>query len=133
MLLVVFVWSFVRSLDEGVVWAFIGGLIIGLFSGEPWGAHALALLVAATVAGQSWGQALGSSVIRLVLLSIVCVLMYHLVLPVSLAWTGYTVGWEYALSQVAWPSVVLNTALAPVVQQVLSWLDRRTSTESFRL
>ena len=56
MLLIVLVWSVVRSVDEGMVWGFIGGLIVDLLSGGPLGATALALLAVAFLVGQPWGQ-----------------------------------------------------------------------------
>ena len=91
MLLVVLVWAVVRSMDEGMVWGFVGGLIIDLFSGGPLGTTALALLTVAFLTGQPWGQGIGSPVIRLLLLAFAAGLAYHLVLLAVLAWTGWII------------------------------------------
>ncbi len=80
MLLVVLIWSVVRGAEEGMVWGFIGGLVMDLFSGGPLGATVLALLAVALLAGQPWGQGIGSSVVRLLLLAFVAVLVFHLIL-----------------------------------------------------
>lgn len=133
MLLVVLVWAVVRGMDEGLVWGFIGGLIIDLLSGGPLAATALALLAAVFLAGQSWGQGLGSPVVRLMLLAILGVVVYHLVLLIVLAWAGYTVDWGFALLRVVGPSTLLNVVLAPFVRQPLAWLDRETREERFAL
>lgn len=131
MLLVVLAWAVVRSADEGLVWGFIGGLIVDLFSGGPFGATALALLTVAFLAGQPWGQGLGSSVARLLLLALLSVLAYHLVLLIVLAWAGHRVDWAFALMRVAGPSALLNAILAPFIQRPLAWLEQETRRERF--
>jgi len=133
MLLVVLTWAMVRSIDEGVMWGFIGGLIIDLLSGGPLGATALALVVAAFWAGQPWGQGLGLAVARPLLLALLSTATYHLVLLIILAWTGHTVAWEFALLRVAGPSVLLNTILTPFIQQPLAWISSRIRREGLNL
>ncbi len=133
MLLVVLTWAIVRGVDEGLVWGFIGGLIVDLFSGGPLGATGLALLAAAFLAGQLWGQGIGPPVIRLLLLASLAIVAYHLTLLAVLAWTGRTVDWGWALLRVAGPSALLNALLVPFVQRPLNWLERRTRREIFTL
>jgi rod shape-determining protein MreD len=133
MLLVVLVWAVVRGVDEGLVWGFVGGLILDLFSGGPLGATVLALLSVVFLAGQPWGQGLSSPVARLLLPALIGVIVYHLVLLLVLGWTGHAVDWAFALLRVAGPSALLNTLLAPFVQQPLAWLERRTRPEGFAL
>ena len=131
--LVVLVWAVVRGVDEGLVWGFIGGLIVDLLSGGPLGATALALLSVAFLAGQPWGQGFGLAVARLLLLALLGTVAYHLVLLLVLAWTGHAVDWGFALLRVAGPSVLLNTLLVPFIQQPLAWLERKTRQEGFTL
>jgi rod shape-determining protein MreD len=133
MLLVVLIWAFVRNVDEGLVWGFIGGLVVDLLSGGPVGGTSLALSAAAFLAGQSWGQGLGSQVVRLLILALAGAVVYHLILLTALTWTGHAVDWGFALLRVAGPSVLLNTVLAPFVRQPLVWLERRTRREVFTL
>ena len=133
MLLVVLVWAVVRGVDEGLVWGFIGGLIIDLLSGGPLGATVLALLSVVLLAGQPWGQGLSSAVARLLIPAFLGVVAYHVVLLLVRGWTGHTVDWAYAVLRVAAPSALLNTVLAPFVQQPLGWLERRTRQEGFVL
>ncbi len=133
MLLVVLAWTVVRGVDEGLVWGFVGGLVVDLLSGGPLGATMLALLAAAFLAGQPWGGGIGSPVVRLLLLAFLGVVVYHLVLLIVLAWTGHAVDWRFALLRVAGPSALLNTLLSPFVQRPLAWLERKTRGERFAL
>ena len=116
-----------------MVWGFIGGLVIDLFSGGPLGSTVLALLAVALLSGQSWGQGIGSSLVRLLLIAFVAVLTYHLILLIVLGWTGHTVDWGFAWLRVAGPSTLLNVALAPFVLPPLTWLERATRQEGFAL
>ena len=91
MLLVVLIWAMVRGLDEGVVWAFVGGLIVDLLSGGPFAGTAVALVVAAYLAGQSLVEGVGSDAVRSIIMAVLGVLMYHLALFISISCTGHTV------------------------------------------
>jgi rod shape-determining protein MreD len=132
-LLVVLVWAVMRGADEGMVWGFIGGLVIDLLSGGPFGITTLALLIVAWMAGQPWGRGIGSMTVRLLLLAFVGVLAYHLVLLFVLAWTGYDVDWARSILGVTIPSALLNAVLAPFVRWPLNWLERSTRRETFTL
>ena len=133
MFLVVLTWAVARSVDEGLVWGFIGGLIIDLRSGGPPGATALALVAVTFLAGQSRGQGIGSPIMRLLVLALVGGIAYHLILLVVLAWTGHTVDWSFSLLRVALPSVVLNTVLTPFVWQPMAWLGHKLRREGLTL
>jgi rod shape-determining protein MreD len=131
MVLVVVGWSVVRDVEEGVVWAFIGGLMVDLFSGGPLGSTMMALLAVAFLTGQPWGRGIGSPVVRLWLLAFAAVMAYHLILLAILAWTGVGIDWTRSLLRVAAPSALLNAMLAPFVQRPLSWLERQVRRETF--
>jgi rod shape-determining protein MreD len=133
MLLVVLLWSLMRGVDEGLTWAFLGGLIVDLLSGGPLAGTAIALLAAAYLAGQSLAEQVGSLAVRSVILTVLGTATYHLVLVTVLNWTGHTVDWPFAVTRVALPSVVLNGVLAPLVLQPLSWLERATRSEGLVL
>lgn len=131
--LAVVVWAFLRGTTEGTVWAFIGGLLLDLFSGGPFGSITLSLLLASIFVSWRWGQALGSTLLQLVLLVLVACFAYHVLLLVTMSWTGYPVDWQYGLARVAAPSALLNATLAPFVHRPLAWLDRRTRPEGLVL
>jgi rod shape-determining protein MreD len=128
-LLSVIAWATLRGSAEGIVWGFIGGLLLDLFSGGPMGGITLPLLVIALLAGRRWGQELGPTGLRVFLVALGLCFLYHVLLLLILTGTGRLVDWAYGLSRVAAPSAVLNGVLAPVVHYLLSILDRRTRPE----
>ena len=133
MLLVVLIWAVVRGIDEGLIWAFVGGLLLDLLSGGPLASMALALLAGAYLAGQSLGEQVGSRAIRLVVLTVLGATAYHLTLLLILDWSGHAVDWGFSLLQVAGPSVLLNALLAPILLPSLTWLERVTGEEGLAL
>jgi rod shape-determining protein MreD len=133
MLLVVLIWAVLRGLDEGLIWGFVGGLILDLLSGGPLASMALALVAAAYLAGQSLGEEVGSQAVRLVILTVLGSIAYHLALMVILDWSGHTVDWGFSLLHIAAPSVVFNAVLAPVVLAPMTWLERVTGEEGLAL
>lgn len=46
-LLVVFVWAMISEMQSAVIWAFVAGIILDLFSFSPFGARSLGLIAAA--------------------------------------------------------------------------------------
>ena len=132
-LLLVLLWSLVRGVDEGLMWGFLGGLIVDILSGGPLAGTAVALLAAAYLAGQSLGEQLGSQVARSMIVTVLGTATYHLALLLVLDWTGHTVDWAFSLTRVTVPSVVLNGVLAPFVLQPVSWLERATRQEGLVL
>jgi rod shape-determining protein MreD len=128
-LLIVLLWTLLRGLDEGLVWAFVGGLIVDALSGGPLAATSIALLFAAYLAGQSLGEQVGSLSVRSMIVTILGTATYHLALLLVLDWTGHAVNWPFSLARVTGPSVVLNSVLAPFVLQPLAWLERTTRRE----
>jgi len=133
MLLVVLTWTLLRGIDEGLIWAFVGGLILDLLSGGPLASIALAMLAAAYLAGQSLAEGVGSQAVRLIISTVLGAMVYHLVLLFILDWSGHAVDWGYSLLRVAGPSVLLNAALAPFMLPPLNWLERATGEEGLAL
>ena len=128
-LLAVVAWGLLRGPAESMIWAFIGGLMLDLFSGGPLGGITLALLIVAFLASRQWGSELGSVHVQLILLGLILSFLYHILLLIILSWRGYPVNWAYSLPQVAAPSAALNAVLAPFIYRPLAWLDRRTRPE----
>lgn len=126
--LVVVSWSLLEGRRQGIVWGFIAGLIVDLFSGAPFGAATLSLIAVGALSGL--GQAtvfrthIALPLITMFLATIVYDLLFLLVVQIS----GTPVAWLGSVVRIILPSAVLNTVLMPVVYLIMrglhTWLVR---------
>jgi len=129
MLLTVVSWSVLRGMREGVVWGFVGGLCLDLFSGGSFGLSALVLMAIGFFSG------LGETAItrRRIALPVVAVLVatpLHGFLYLALLYiTGHTVSWFDTLLRVMLPAMIFNGLLIVPVYARLRWLHHRTGRE----
>jgi rod shape-determining protein MreD len=127
-LLVVVSWGLMRGAREGVVWGFVGGLVVDALSGAPMGAVTMSLMAAGGLSGL--GQA---TVVRArflfpsaaaFLATILSTIIFLLVLEIS----GQPLPWLDALLRIAMPAALLNAVLMPLVFLLMSalqsWLRR---------
>ena len=121
--------SLMRGINDGVVWAFVGGMFLDLLSSGPLGANALALMVTALAAGVIGVRVSGAAPILAPLMAALGTLIYHLVYLAVLALTGQPVFLDVYMNRFILPGVVFNLALVPVVYLLLMMVDRRTSRE----
>lgn len=129
MLLTVLAWSLLRGVEEGLVWAFLGGLMLDLFSGGPLGASALALLVVSFLSGLTEGSVTRTSFVLPMGTALAGTLLYQSLFLLIIRLTRGTVPWTDSLFRVTLPSLAVNTLLMPAMFQALAWLDRKTGRE----
>ena len=132
-LLLVVTWAIIRGVDDGVLWGFLGGMFYDLLSGGPFGLWTLTLTAVGFLAGQPWVNALGPTVIRLALLSVVGTFFGHGILLLAMGLLGYEVHIIRALQTVAGPAALLNLILSPFAFSGLVWVHQRTQPRIGRL
>ena len=123
-LLIVVSWSLLRGSREGLVWGFVAGLMVDLFSGAPFGAATASLMAVGFLAG--FGEA---AVFRnpflppgvMFLATMVYDLLFLLVVRIS----GDAVEWLSSLFRIIAPSALLNALLTPVILGVMRALYGR--------
>jgi len=118
-----------RGINDGVVWAFTGGIFLDLLSGAPLGTSALALMLAAMAAGIFGVGIAAAAPILMIIIVPIGTFIYHLIFLTEVALAGRPAFWSYAVTKVILPSVVFNLALFPVAYLLLSPLSRRTERE----
>jgi rod shape-determining protein MreD len=124
-LLVVVSWSLLRGSREGIVWGFIAGVAVDLFSGAPFGAATLPMIAVGFLSGL--GQAavfrahIALPLVAMFLATVVYDLLFLLIVRIS----GYPVAWLESLLRLVLPSAVLNTVLMPVLFIIMRWLYTR--------
>jgi rod shape-determining protein MreD len=129
MLMVVISWSLLRGPGEGMVWAFIGGMGLDLFSGAPFGTMTVALLVVSFISGLGESTVFRTYIALPLVTAFVTTVIYDLVILVILALTGWPVTWADSVIHVVLPSAIANTLLVPLVFWPLQWLHRKAGRE----
>lgn len=125
-LILVVVGTLVYGPRLGLLWAFVGGVMLDIFSGGPLGASSLALMAAVLVAGIGHrtlsrfnllvpigAMALGTAVYGTAYLALLSVLQYFRVAQHSLPW-GLTV------QNILVPALVYNTTLMILLLPLLN-------------
>ena len=124
-LLVVVSWGLLRGPREGLIWGFVAGLTVDLFSGAPFGAATLGLMAVGSLSGLGKSAVFGSQIF-LPLITVLLVTIVYDILFLLVVWiSGYPVSWLDSLFRLILPSAVLNTALMPVVFVIMRWLNTR--------
>lgn len=129
MLLVVISWSLLRGAREGIVWGFIGGLCLDLFSGAPFGLSALALLIASFFSGLGEATIFRTHVLLPLAMVFLTSLIHDLIFLFTLGTLGWPVVWLDSFIRLVLPASLLNVLLTPLVYPAMRWLHRKTSRE----
>ncbi len=130
-LLVALAWGMLHGLDEGMVWAFIGGISMDLFSITPLGITAISYLVAVTAV--LWLQQAfpTSRLILPVLLAAVATTIFLMVSLLLLRLTGFISTFQVAVT--LWPLVLLNAIAMLPVYWFLYAVDRTVQPQHMQL
>jgi len=129
MLLAVASWSLLGRASEGVLWSALGGLVLDLLSGVPFGANTVALGLIAGLTRLVFMNVFRLSIVMPLAAAGVSTVVYYVVLLLGLRLSGESVVWADAVLRVVIPSVVVNTAVMPVVFGGVRWLHKHTGPE----
>jgi rod shape-determining protein MreD len=119
--IVVLAWAILDRDQEGMVWAFVGGLFLDLLSGAPLGISSLAMVPVAFLVGLTEAQVYRENVGLPLLMGLVGALAYHIFYLLLLRFFGgMIVPWSEALVYVTLPSVVFDVILVIPAMRLLS-------------
>lgn len=127
MLLSVVSWQLVQTRGEGYTWAFIGGLLVDLIGGGPFGASILALLAAAAVADRVGGGLARDQVALPLISSFLGTFAFHGVYLIVLRIFGRAFDPTDAVFQVVLPSALVNMVLSPFLFRAMVAIHRRVT------
>jgi rod shape-determining protein MreD len=138
-MLVVGAWSLRRGVEEGAVWAFIGGIFLDLLSAGPVSATMFALLTVSLILGVDPSTGVGRRQTRpfggnpmvLILGVVFATLSYHLILLTVLQLVGRPLDWFRAGTDIIAPHTLFNLVLVPAVYRLMAWIDNRSRPEEF--
>lgn len=125
-LLIVVAWGLLRSPDEGILWAFVAGFFLDLFSTSPLGSQSLAMMGAVTAVTTIQRSLPASRFLIPALLTAVATLIFLFIYLLLIRLAGFTIDWELASQipmiallhgflaiPVYWLALVINRRLTP--------------------
>src|SRR5579884_627095 len=116
-------WAALRRVEDGLVWAVIGGVALGLFSAGPFGLSIVAL-AAASLVGWLIGHRLRPLNQPLIVLAVpFAVLTYYVVASLLLAVGGAPLQPIGLARSVLGPALLVDTLIGPVVLVALAWVS----------
>ena len=111
-LLLIVSWVLLAGLEEGLIWAIVGGILQDLVRGIPPGVSSLAFVVATGLPGIIIGQVSRRNLIFPPLVAAMATAIYHVLLIGLYAVISRPVDFSYVLVYVTAPTLVFNVALS---------------------
>lgn len=124
-LLLIVAWSIRRGVEDGLVWAFIGGVAVDLLSAGPFGASVVGYGFAAVLVGSLGPTMRQVSVLLPLVLTPLASVIATLVSAVVMAALGWPVPWPATVALVILPAAVLDSLAMLPVYPIVSLADRR--------
>ena len=125
LLVIVVCWSLLHGFQDGLLWAFAGGLGIDLVAGLPLGASPLALMPVALFSSLGRSSVYASNTWLPVLLVAAATPLHGWVLLLIRQLLGASIDWLAATQHVVLPAIVPNALLALIVARLLRKLTVR--------
>jgi rod shape-determining protein MreD len=124
-LLLAVAWSIRRGIEDGIVWAILGGLALDTLSAGPFGVSVIAVGVAAVVAGSVGPSLRRASALLPLLLTPLASVIATLSAALLFVLVGRVVSWPSTVALVVLPAAVLDSLAMLVVYPVVSFVDAR--------
>lgn len=118
-------WTIAGDWPGGMVWGFVGGLLLDVLSGGLLGRTALVLVLMAYLASLSEGRFWRSHVLLPLALGLVGSVGYHGLLLVMLWASGTRFDWLQTFNMLVVPSTLLNTLAILPTYYLLCWVHAR--------
>jgi rod shape-determining protein MreD len=126
MLLAVVSWSLLRGVRAGIIWAFIGGVMLDLLSGAPFGVITLPLLLVAYMSGLGEINVFRANYVLPIIVAALAVVVYNVVSLALRQLLGQPMPWDAAILRVVLPALLANLLALPVVFFPLRRLHQAT-------
>ena len=122
-LVILLIWSAVRGVEEGLVWAFATGMLLDALSLDPLGGNALALLPVVIIGGIAGKRFFHSGLIVPLIAAFVATFLHAIVLLLVRSASGDTLALA-EIARVVGIQSILNVILVPPIYLMVSLLNR---------
>jgi rod shape-determining protein MreD len=121
-LVLVVSWTLLAGLEEGIVWAMVGGILQDLLTGIPTGTTALTLVIVVFIVNLVVGEIGKGNFVVPPLAIVASTAGYELGLAILLAILGRGVSFGYVITVVAIPTLLLNVLIILPVFRIMAWV-----------
>jgi rod shape-determining protein MreD len=118
-------WGILRGMDEGMLWAFIGGVGLDVFSGWPFGTNTVALVVVASVVSLGETTFMRTHALLPPATMFVATVLFYAVAMFILESTQHPVSWIPELRAIVLPAAIYNAALNIPLFRLSQYLENR--------
>jgi rod shape-determining protein MreD len=125
-LLLVLSWMLLAGMEEGVIWAILGGVLQDLITGIPLGTTALALVVVSSTANLIVGEVGPGNLIYPPIIAAAGTVLYHVLLVVLFSLIGRPVELGHTLLYVTLPTALFNVVLSVPIFRVMGRVFKAT-------
>lgn len=126
MLIAVVAWTLLRGPGEGIVWGFVGGIFMDLFSRAALGVSALALVIVSYLSSFAERTLYRDHAALPLAVILIVTPIYDILTLLLLQLTGQRVDWLGSLLYFTLPATVIHVVLMLPVYHALAWLHRAT-------
>jgi len=133
MLIIVLAWSLAQRGNDGLIWAFVGGLIADSLSAGPPGAITLSLVSVIAFISLTEGRFYKANWPVAMISSVLGTLIYHLIYLLVLTISGYPINLVDTIAAVTFPSAILNFLLMLPIYQTARVVARLTAPPKVEL
>jgi rod shape-determining protein MreD len=123
-LVAVLAWSFQRGPNEGLVWAWVGGMLSDLASGAILGISALPLIVAALITGVTYRRLFHGNVVLSGLVALFANVVFEFIYLILLVLTRESIMFPAGILRTAGILVLIHTIGIPLGYLGTFWLVR---------
>jgi rod shape-determining protein MreD len=123
-LVLLLVWSALRGIPEGVVWAFGLGLLLDVIALDPFGANGLALIGVAVLGGLARRRFFHSNLIVPIVVAVAATFVHALVLLLVRSAEGSSLPLA-SVMRVVFLQALLNSIFVPPLYLLAGTMDRR--------
>lgn len=132
--LIVLAWSILDREQEGMVWAFVGGICLDLLSGTPLGISSLAMVPIAYAVGLTELTVYRNNYLLPVALAALCGLGYHVIIVLALGILfNLSLSWPFSFFYVTLPSIFFDVFLIIPVLWLLQPIYLRLHARQLKL
>lgn len=125
LLVVVVCWGILRGMDQGMLWAFLGGLMLDILSGWPLGTNTVSLVVVASLVSLGEGTFIRTHAVLPIVTIFAATVLYYLIVFFILESTQHPVDWIAGIRYVALPCALYNAVLTVVAFPLVRRLEDR--------